>query len=157
MSRLQNIFMIVIWLALIHFTCVSKNSCPENPAQLITEYQGYVEKIKNTDRFYSTKQWTEKEKEHIRLIDECYPTLEPMMSTSQEEAFWSSVIEYYLFRHKGNIEIIFDTSVPKYALLQSKIKTIWPDPYEAFEQVFKHATDMDFREVLESMKTQTEN
>ena len=131
--------------------CSSEEQCPSNPDALIVAYQSYLEDVKNTDRFYSTKQWEEKEKMHDQLIEKCYPAMESQMSESQEEQLWSSVIEFYLFRQKGNIQVIFDKSIPRYNLLQSKIKQIWPDPKIAFEQVFKHATDLDFMQVLKEM------
>ena len=155
---MKSIFKLNILFLFVYFiSCTTAVDCPEKPQQLISEYQAYVKDVKNTDRFYSSKQWEAKEKQHKKLIEDCYPSIEPHMNSVQEETLWSSVIEYYLFRHKGNIETIFDQSVPQYALLQSKIKTIWPDPYVAFEQIFKHATDKDFKEILESMQKEIVN
>lgn len=153
MRKYLNI-MLLIWLVSA-IACDSNEPCPQQPEALISAYQDYVAELKNTDRFYSSKQWKEKESKHIQLMETCYPDLESEMSPAQEEELWSSVIEYYLFRHKGGIEIIFDTSIPRYALLQEKIKTIWPDPYVAFEKVFSQATDLDFKRVLDEMRKET--
>ncbi len=137
------------------FKCHSTSLCPVSGQEMIESYKAFLQSLKNTDRFYSSKQWEEKEKEHDRLLQVCYTPLESKMTPQEEEEFWSEVIQYYLFRHKGNVKIIFNTNIPKFNQLQTKVKQIWPDPNVAFEQIFKHATKQDFLEVLKTLRQQS--
>lgn len=151
----SSLYLFLLLLSCTFIKCHSTSLCPETGQQMIDTYKVFLESIKNTDRFYSSNQWEVKEQEHDRLLDACYTHLESTMTPEEEELFWSEVIQYYLFRHKGNVQIIFNTEIPKFNQLQTKVKQIWPDPNVAFEQIFKHATKQDFLDVLKTLRQQS--
>jgi hypothetical protein len=143
------------FLHLIIVSSCQTDVCPGNPDSLNENFQSFVEEIKSADRFYSSNQWEELDKEFLLYTKDCYNSLKPEFTDDQKKFFWSYGIQYFVIKDRKNAtKILLDPEISFAAHVRENILETWKTPDEAFTEIFTQVTGQKFDSLLQKVRTE---
>lgn len=128
-------------------------SCPKNKNELIDQFGQFVSTTVRTKQYYSIREWEAKDKEFTGYLQDCYPLVDTTFYLDDKQKFWSDALRYYFKRYDNRVTVeLFNPKNPNSQVLQAQIRSIWPDPNEAFTQIFREITGIKFDDALEAAR-----
>ncbi len=108
--------------------------------------------------YYSIKEWESKDMAFSNFIQNCYPAVDSTLYLDEKQKFWSDAIRYYFKRYDNRITAeIFNGKNPNSKIMQTKIRSVWANPDEAFSQIFQEMTGLKFEDELKAVRDSASN
>ena len=146
------IFIVAVFLV----SSCHQETCPGDAKAFMSEYRQLLHDVSTLDRYISSKQWEPYDQRFEHLILSCYPPVEPQLTDSLQRSVWLDAISFAMARHRYDVQkIIQDTTEQTLVVIREHMRTLWDNPYSAFEEIFRRQTGEEFQDALKEVKGDT--
>lgn len=147
---MKNFYTISILFLSISFTSCNSNPCGSK-SSFIKNHVQFVENIVEQSSDLSEEDWTTKDAEFKKLVEECYSEHKAEFTESEKRDFWERNAKYYVQRVSKKVDIA-EISTEIKDFLNNDLKVSIKELESEIKEVFDDELKDDLKETMEVLR-----
>lgn len=116
--------------------CDLMSPCGANKEEFLTNYDTFIQEIKEKDLAYDAAEWESHDREFKAIVEDCYKKYEADLSTSEEVEFWTNALAYYYYRYGTDmVAVLNDGSDELSVTISEKVDEVIENPMIAIRKI----------------------